>query len=115
MAARPLPASPLLGSAEKDFDVSSDYVLTAEANYRWRSKIYFLFTDQTAPTWQDGAGGELGARISVHTPDGRRSLSLFATNITNERIINTAAVTFSYPQVGLNKPRVIGLSGEVRF
>lgn len=102
-------------SGEQDFRLSDDWLVTAEANYRWRDKIYFLFTDQQAPTWQDGPGGELGARISLHTADGERSLALFATNITNQRIINTAAVTFSYPQVGLNKPRVIGLSGEVRF
>jgi len=30
-------------------------------------------------------------------------------------IINTAAVTFSYPQVGLNKPRTIGASAEFKF
>ena len=102
-------------SAEKDVAVSDRFVVTAEANWRWRDRIYFLFTDQSAPTWQDGPGGELGARLSAHTPDGGKSLSVFATNITNARIINTAAVTFSYPQVGLNKPRVIGLSGEVRF
>ena len=41
--------------------------------------------------------------------------SVFATNVTDERIINTAAVTFSYPQDGLNKPRVIGASAEYRF
>lgn len=102
-------------SAEKDFAVSSDWELTAEANWRWRDRIYFFFTNQTDQPWQDGSGGELGARVSIHTLDGQRSLSLFGTNLTNARIINTAAVTFSYPQVGLNKPRVIGLSGELRF
>lgn len=102
-------------AAEKDFTINDGLELTAEANYRWRDRIYFFFTDQNAQPWQDPPGGELGARISLHTPDARRSLSLFATNILDQRIINTAAVTFSYPQVGLNKPRVIGLSGEFRF
>ena len=89
--------------------------MTAEANYRWRSRIYFLFTNQTDPTWQDKGHGELGARLTAHTADSRMSFSVFGTNLTNARIINTAAVTFSYPQVGLNKPRVLGISGEYRF
>ncbi|MDB5676424.1 MAG: hypothetical protein JWM65_3406, partial [Sphingomonas bacterium] len=41
--------------------------------------------------------------------------SIYGTNLTNSRIINTAAVTFSYPQVGLNKPRTIGASAEFKF
>lgn len=102
-------------SAEQDFALTDALRLTAEANYRHRGRIYFFFTDQNAQPWQDPAGGELGARLTLKTFDNRWSMSLFGTNLTNARIINTAAVTFSYPQVGLNKPRVIGLSGEVRF
>ena len=102
-------------AGEKDFTLTGNWVLTAEANWRWRDKIYFYFTNQNDQPWLDGAGGELGARLTAHTPDSRLAISLFGTNLTNERIINTAAITFSYPQVGLNKPRVIGLSGEYRF
>ncbi|MEG3181349.1 TonB-dependent receptor [Sphingomonas sp. LT1P40] len=101
--------------AEQDFAIGSDLMLTAEANYRWRDKIYFFFTDQTVQPWQDPANGELGARLTIK-PDGARwSFSLFGTNLTNARIINTAAVTFSYPQVGLNKPRVVGASAAFKF
>lgn len=101
--------------AEQDFAISGDLLLTAEANYRWRDKIYFFFTDQNVQPWQDPANGELGARLTVKPDDERWSLSLFATNLTNARIINTAAVTFSYPQVGLNKPRVVGASAAFKF
>ena len=101
--------------AEKDFQVGDTWIVTAEANYRWRSKYYFLFTNQNDPTWVDGAHGLLGARITAHPADSRMSFSVFGTNLTNTRQLDTAAVTFSYPQVGLNKPRVIGVSGEYRF
>lgn len=90
-------------------------VITAEANYRWRGEIFFFFTDQNLPTWRDDAGGELGARLSWRDPSQNWQVALFGTNLTNERLINTAAVTFSYPQVGLNKPRVFGVSLERRF
>jgi iron complex outermembrane receptor protein len=101
--------------AQQDFSLSNSWLLTAEANYRWRDEVVFFFTDQDAPTWQDPAGGELGARLTVHTGDQRWEASLFGTNITNERMINTSGVTFSYPQVGLNKARAFGISLQMRF
>lgn len=102
-------------SAAKDFELGDGSTITAEANYRWRGRVYFYFTDQNVPTWTDGAGDELGARVSWRDKTDVWQVALFGTNLTNSRIINTAAVTFSYPQVGFNKPRVIGLSVERKF
>lgn len=102
-------------SAAKDFELGDGGVVTAEVNYRWRGRVYFYFTDQNAPTWQDEAGDELGARVSWQDAGELWQVALFGTNLTNSRIINTAAVTFSYPQVGFNKPRVVGVSVERRF
>jgi len=113
-----LPRTPkwqFYAAAEQDFALGSALKVTAEVNYRWRDTIYFFFTDQNVQPWQDGPGAELGARLSLHPSSNRWSVALFGTNLTNARIINTAAVTFSYPQVGLNKPRVIGLSTEFKF
>lgn len=101
--------------AEQDFPIGDDLMLTAQANYRWRDRIYFFFTDQDAQPWQDPAKGEVGARLTLEPDDERWSFSIFGTNLTNARVINTAAVTFSYPQVGLNKPRVIGASAAFKF
>ncbi|HWW57631.1 MAG TPA: TonB-dependent receptor [Sphingopyxis sp.] len=100
---------------EQDVALGDDLLLGAQVNYRWRDRIYFFFTDQTAQPWQDPSGGELGARLTLKPEDERWSFSIFGTNLTNARIINTAAVTFSYPQVGLNKPRVIGASAGFKF
>jgi len=102
-------------STQQDFPLSNGWLMTGEANYRWRDDVVFFFTDQNAPTWQDPAGGELGVRLSVTTPEERWQVALFGTNLTNERMINTSGVTFSYPQVGLNKPRTVGVSLQTRF
>lgn len=102
-------------AAQQEFELSSALLLTAETNYRWRDDVVFFFTDQDAPTWQDPAGGELGVRVTLGTADERWQASLFGTNLTNERMINTSGVTFSYPQVGLNKTRSVGLSVQTRF
>ena len=113
-----LPRTPkwqFFAQAEQDFAVGSGLLATAEVNYRWRDRIYFFFTDQNAQPWQDPPGAELGARITLKPDSDAWSLAVYGTNLANSRIINTAAVTFSYPQVGLNKPRVIGVSGTVKF
>ena len=102
-------------AAQQDFPLRNGWKLTGEANYRWRDEVVFFFTDQESPTWQDPAGGELGARLTVSTPDERWQAALFGTNLTNERMINTSGVTFSYPQVGLNKPRSVGVTVQTRF
>jgi len=113
-----LPRTPkwqFFAGAEQDVAVSGSVMRDGEVNYRWRDKIYFFFTDQNVQPWQDGPGGELGMRLSLHPTGDRWKFSIYGTNLTNARIINTAAVTFSYPQVGLNKPRVIGASAEFKF
>ncbi len=102
-------------SAAQDFPLSNGWMLTANANYTWRDTIYFYFTNQNAPTEQDGPGGTLNARLTLKTgPDGW-SASVFATNLTDARIVTTDAITFSYPEVGLNEPRAFGVSVERRF
>lgn len=102
-------------SAEQDFPLTDDLLLTAEANYRWRGRVYFFFTNQNDQPWQDPPGAELGARLTIRPDSNRWSVSLFGTNLTNERIVNTGTLTFSYPQVGLNKPRSIGVTTQFNF
>lgn len=109
------PKSQFYLAAENDFPVSDSLVVTAEANYRWRSKIFFYFTNQNDQPWQGPTAGELGARIALHPDDRAWNLALYGTNLTNTRSISSSGITFSYNEVGLNKPRVIGISGEVRF
>ena len=102
-------------SAAQDFPLANGWVLTANANYTWRDTIYFYFTNQDAPTEHDGPAGSLNARLTLNTGSDKWKASLFATNLTNARFITTDAITFSYPEVGLNMPRAFGVSVERRF
>jgi iron complex outermembrane receptor protein len=102
-------------SAAHDWELSSGWQLTAEANYRWRDKIYFYFTNQTDIPWSDKAGGSLNARISLRSADDKWTIAAYGSNITNARIVTTDVITFSYPELGLNPPRAFGISVERRF
>lgn len=102
-------------SIGQEFPLQNGWMAVAEANVRWRDKIYFYFTNQTATPWYDGAGGTVGARVSLHSPDNRWTFAVFGSNLNNARIVQTDVVTFSYPEVSLNEPRVFGISVDRRF
>ncbi len=102
-------------SVGQEFPLKNGWTATAEANYRWRDTIFFYFTNQTATPWYDGPGGTLGARVALHSPDDKWTLAAFGTNLANARIVQTDVVTFSYPEVSLNEPRVFGVSVNRKF
>ena len=113
-----LPNAPkwqFFASAAQDWDLNGGWLMTAEANYRWRDKIYFYFTNQTDAPWSDKAGGSANVRLSVKSPDKSWTFAAYGSNITNARIVTTDVVTFSYPELGLNPPRAFGVSVERRF
>jgi len=101
-------------SAAQDFPLANGWMLTADANYRWRDTIYFYFTNQDASTERDGPGGTFNARLSLK-PNDTWTFAAFGTNLTNARIVTTDVITFSYPEVGLNQPRSFGVSVEAHF
>jgi iron complex outermembrane receptor protein len=101
-------------SAARDFVLKNGWMLTADANYRWRDTIYFYFTNQDAATERDGPGGTFNARVSLK-PNNTWTLAAFGTNLTNARIVTTDVITFSYPEVGLNQPRSFGVTAEAHF
>ena len=101
--------------AAQDFPLSNQWVVTAEANYRWRDTIYYYFTNQDAPTLHDGPGGTLDLRASIKSPDDKWSLAAFLNNVTDKRTVTTDVITFSYPELSLNKPRSVGVAIERRF
>ena len=86
-----------------------------ELSYRWHSRIFLYQTDQTSSTVQGDAVGELGARAGITLQPSQVSITVFGTNLTNERAVNNANITFSYPEVSFNKPRTVGIQLEVKF
>jgi iron complex outermembrane receptor protein len=101
-------------SAAQDFRLQNGWLLTADANYRWRDTIYFYFTNQDAATERDGPGGTFNARLSLK-PNDTWTFAAFGTNLNNARIVTTDVITFSYPEVSLNQPRSYGVSVEAHF
>ena len=57
----------------------------------------------------------VGARVSLHSPDNKWTFAVFGSNLNNARIVQTDVVTFSYPEVSLNEPRVFGISVDRKF
>lgn len=101
--------------AAQDFPLRNQWIVTAEANYRWRSTIFYYFTNQDAATLQDGPGGTLDLRASIKSPDDKWGLAAFVNNVTDKRIVTTDVITFSYPELSLNKPTSVGISFERKF
>lgn len=63
----------------------------------------------------DGGGGTWNARLTLKGQDGMWTAAAFANNIANSRIVVTDVITFSYPEVSLNEPRVFGVALERKF
>ncbi|MBJ7438991.1 MAG: TonB-dependent receptor [Sphingopyxis sp.] len=95
--------------------LNDDVTGLLEASYRWHGLIYQYHTNQTSPTLQGDATGELGMRAGVTLEQSQISITAFATNLTNERAPNSVNITFSYPNVSFNKPRTIGIQLEKKF
>jgi iron complex outermembrane receptor protein len=102
-------------SVGQEFPLKNGWTATTEINYRWRDTIYFYFTNQNATPWYDGPGGTLGARAALHSSDDKWTFAVFGTNLNDARIVQTDVVTFSYPEVSLNEPRVFGVSVDRKF
>ena len=113
-----LPNAPkwqFFASASQEWELHDGWELSAEANYRWRDKIFYYFTNQTDVPWSDKAGGSLNARLSLKSPNDDWTFALYGSNLTNSRVVTTDVITFSYPEISLNAPRAIGVSVERRF
>src|SRR5690606_39980474 len=66
---------------------------------------------------ESGDWGVLNARLTYEPPDGRYSLSLFGTNLTNEYMLNSGFFhgIWGYDFSSVGRPREIGASLNFRF
>ena len=108
------PKTQFFFSAAQDFELPRSWLLTAEANYRWRDRIYYYFTNQV-DALSDGPGGQFNARLQLKSPDDKWTVAAFVNNLFNDRNVTTDVITFSNPEVSLNKPRSVGVALERRF
>lgn len=99
----------------QDFPVGDKWTVTLEANYRWRDRIYYYFTNQDAPTLNDGPGGTANVRLALASDDAKFNIAAFVNNVFNKRVVTTDVITFSYPELSLNKPRAAGVAVTLKF
>jgi len=104
-------------SGEYSFPISRALQITARADYKWQSKIYFDLFNNNLNT--QGSYGLLNASLSIGTIDERWSLTAYARNAFDERYVSqslTAASDTVPSRVGqLGTPREFGVTVSHRF
>jgi iron complex outermembrane receptor protein len=80
-----------------------------QASVRHQGKVYFLETQQQAPTYQGSAWTELDARFALAGEGDRWSLALYGRNLLNDRHFSQITAFFGLPNGALNDPRRVGL------
>jgi iron complex outermembrane receptor protein len=95
--------------------IGSEYDLTFNANYSWRSSV--ANDAQNTPELIQSSYGLLGGQIKFAPVDGNWALSLIGKNITNERVIgggfNSGSVSFI--EASFNRPSEWRIKLDVNF
>lgn len=102
-------------SAKYEHDLSSNWTAAGELNYRYRSRIWHLHTDQGSTAWQGAPLREIGARLTFTKADSGLSFGLYGNNLNDDRSVTNQGNTFSYPLASFNRPRTIGAFAEIKF
>lgn len=92
-----------------------DYDLSLSAAYRYQSRIFFLESNQTAPTYQQPGWGQVDLRLTATGVDNGITMSLFLTNLTNKRVLTQVASYSGLPQGIPNEPRKFGIQLRYNF
>ncbi|MGH8236640.1 MAG: TonB-dependent receptor [Steroidobacteraceae bacterium] len=95
-----------------DFELNGNWGGFVQLGWRWRDKMYFLATNQDLRHLRSEQDGELNARVNFALKPQALSISLYGTNLNDDRVLTGAALAFNYPSVNFNKPRTVGI--EVR-
>jgi iron complex outermembrane receptor protein len=104
-------------SGEYSFPISSALEITARADYKWQSEIYFdLFNN---PLNTQGSYGLLNTSVAIGTLDGSWSLTAFVRNAFDERYVSSSLTSASDTvpaRVGqLGAPSQYGVTLSYRF
>ncbi len=103
-------------SGEYNFLITDNLMMTAHADYKWQSKVYFDIYNDALDT--RNAYGVLNTSVSVSTLDGNWSLSGWILNAFDTRYISDINMSPSaYPaRAGsLGLPRMYGLTLHYHF
>jgi iron complex outermembrane receptor protein len=98
-----------------DWDVGSSYKASMQGSLRHQSSVFFLETQQQAPTFRGAAWDEVDARIAFGDADYAWTASVFVKNAFDNRHFSQVSAFFGLPNGALNDPRRFGAQIEVKF
>jgi iron complex outermembrane receptor protein len=102
-------------TADYDHPIGPQETLTVGMSYRYQTKEYFLETNQTSPTFQSAAWGELGVHATLAKVGDAWSITAYGENVLNNRHLTQVTPLSAYPEGTLNLPRRFGVRTALRF
>ena len=103
-------------SGQYVFPVSNSLEVTARADYKWQSEVYFDFYNNPMNT-QD-AYGLMNATLSLGSQDTSWTLSAWVRNAFDERYVSQGTTTTSANPArtgSIGMPRMYGVKLDYRF
>ncbi|HEX8400800.1 MAG TPA: TonB-dependent receptor [Allosphingosinicella sp.] len=97
------------------WNVGSALKASVQGSVRHQSRVFFLETQQQAPTFRGSAWEEVDARISIGERDENWTVSLFVKNAFDDRHFSQVAAFFGLPNGALNEPRRFGAQLDLNF
>jgi iron complex outermembrane receptor protein len=98
-----------------DWDLGSDHKASVQGSVRHQSGVFFLETQQQAPTFRGEPWEEVDARVAFGDANDRWTASLFVKNAFDNRHFSQVSAFFGLPNGALNEPRRFGAQLDVAF
>jgi len=102
-------------TADYDHPIGQQETLTLGMSYRYQTKEYFLETNQSSPTFQSPAWGELGVHATLAKVGDAWSITAYGENVLNNRHLTQVTPLSAYPEGTLNLPQRFGVRTALRF
>jgi iron complex outermembrane receptor protein len=97
------------------WDIASSYKASVQGSVRHQSSVFFLETQQQAPTFRERGWEEVDARIAFGDRAEKWTLSLYVKNAFDNRHFSQVSAFFGLPNGALNDPRRFGAQLDVAF
>lgn len=102
-------------SGRYNWEIGSALKATIQGSLRHQSKVFFLETQQQAPTFRGQAWEEVDARIALGSLNDSWEVALFGRNLFNDRHFSQITAFFGLPNAALNEPRKVGVQLSAKF
>jgi iron complex outermembrane receptor protein len=97
------------------WDLGSSYKASVQGSIRHQSSVFFLETQQQAPTFRERGWEEVDARVGFGDRAEKWTLSLYVKNAFDNRHFSQVSAFFGLPNGALNDPRRVGAQLDVAF